>query len=212
MVELCPAAYRLLIVSFGRVQIVAVLLGLVVAACSSDGSGSAGALSTVASSTTQPTTATTELPALSDSGQAGFDEFLGTAERACVDVDQIVATAEPKLVGPEDNRQHVFDIRSGEFLVGNFAFIVDGWSTAWPDGEAKIYWIPFDHRVAMSEVLEVTVEPLDRDDAAVVQTFGQPASNAAGVFWPSGTKFTEPGRYRLTATAPGHWGCFEVTV
>lgn len=82
----------------------------------------------------------------------------------------------------------------------------------WPDGAAKIYWVPFDHRVATTGPLEVTVEPLDTSDPPVIQTFEQLASNAAGVFWPSGTKFPQSGRYRLIATAPGHWGCFELTV
>ena len=207
---------------------VVVVFALAFAACSSDGA----VLTTVTSgettttqptttqvapsstmSTTQPTTTTVTVPpTLSDSGQSGFEDALGTSERACVDVDQIVANEEPKMVGPEDDRQPVFDIRSGEILAGNFAFVVGQWSTEWPDGAAKIYWVPFNHRVATTGPLEVTVEPLDSNDPAVVQTFEQIASNAGGVFWPSGTKFPQPGRYRLTATAPGHWGCFELTV
>lgn len=165
-------------------------------------------------STNQPTTTTVTVPpTLSDSGQSGFDDALGTSERVCVDVDLIVATEEPTMVvGPEDNRQPVFDIRSGEILAGNFAFIVNEWSTKWPDGAAKIYWVPFDHRVATTGPLEVTVEPLDSNDPAVVQTFDQIASSGAGVFWASGSRFPQPGRYRLIATALGHWGCFELTV
>ena len=164
-------------------------------------------------STTQLTTSTVTVPpTLSDSGQSGFDDALGTSERACVDVDQIVAAEEPTMVGPEDNRQPVFDIRSGEILAGNFASAVNQWSTEWPDGAAKIYWVPFDHRLANTGPLEVTVEPLDSNDPAVLQTFEQIASSTAGVFWATGTKFPQPGRYRLTATAPGHWGCFELTV
>ena len=164
-------------------------------------------------STTQPTTTTATVPpTLSDSGQSGFDDALGTSERACVDVDQIVTDEKPEMVGPEDNRQPVFDIRSGEILAGNFASAVNQWSTEWPDGAAKIYWVPFDHRLATTGPLEVTVEPLDSNDPAVVQTFEQIASSTAGVFWATGTKFPQPGRYRLTATAPGHWGSFELTV
>jgi hypothetical protein len=150
-------------------------------------------------------------PTLSDSGQAGFEDALGTPERACVDVDQIVATEEPEIVGPEDNRQPVFDVRSGEILAGNFASVVNKLSE-WPDGVVKLYWVPFDWRVAFTGPLEVTVEPLDSNDPAVVQTFEVRASNAGGIFWASGTKFPQPGRYRLTATAPGHWGCFELKV
>ena len=208
---------------------VVVAFALVFAACSSDGAVpttvTSGEPTTTqptttqvapssTMSTTQPTTTTTVTvpPTLSDSGQSGFEDALGTSERACVDVDQIVANEEPEMRGPEDGRLPVFDIRSGEILAGNFAFVVGRWSAEWPDGAAKIYWVPFDHRVATTGPLEVTVEPLDSNDPAVVQTFEQMASNAGGVFWPTGTKFPQPGRYRLTATAPGHWGCFELTV
>jgi hypothetical protein len=216
--------YRLLGMALRRT--VVVVIAVAFAACSSDGAVpttvTSGETATTAStqllpssttSITQPTTTTVTVPStLSDSGQSGFEDALGTSERACVDVDQIVANEEPEMVGPEDNRQPVFDIRSGEILAGNFALVVGQWSTEWPDGAAKIYWVPFDHRVATTGPLEVSVEPLDSNHPAVVQTFEQIASNAAGVFWPSGTKFPQPGRYRLTATAPGHWGCFELTV
>lgn len=106
-----------------------------------------------------------------------------------VDVDHIVATEDPEMVGPEDDRLPVFDIRSGEILAGNFALDVNRWSSEWPDGAAKIYWIPFDHSVATTGQLEVTVEPLDNNAPAVVQTFDQIASSGAGIFWPGGTKF-----------------------
>ena len=149
-------------------------------------------------------------PILSDSGQSGFEDALGTPERSCVDVDQIVATEEPEMVGPEDNKQPVFDIRSGEFLAGNFASVVEKLSE-WPNGEVKLYWVPFDWQVAFAEPLEVTVERLE-SGSAVVQTFDVRASSAGGVFWPSSTRFPAPGRYRLTAVAPGHWGCFELTI
>lgn len=205
------------------------VLALAVSACSfSDGAESATVASdettttaltsdqppsSSTTSTTQPiSTTVTNPPTLSDSGQSRFDDALGTSERVCVDVDEIVANEEPEMVGSEDDRLPVFDVRSGEILAGNFASVVNQWSAEWPDGAAKIYWIPFDHRVATTGSLEVTVEPLDTSDPPVVQTFVQIASNAAGVFWPSGTKFPQAGRYRLTATAPGHWGCFELTV
>lgn len=151
-------------------------------------------------------------PSLADIGQDGFDGALGTPDRTCVDVDRVVAENEPQMVGPEDNRAPVYDIRSGEFLVGNFDLVVGRWTSTFAEHGAKIYWIPFDDEVATTRPLEVTVEPLDGDRPAVVQTFTQTAFTADLVFWPSGTKFPESGRYRLTATAPGHWGCFELTV
>lgn len=223
--ELSHKTYRLL--DMARRGTIVVVLALAVSACSSDGAKSTTVASdettTTASTSTQPPPSSTpsttqpipttvnDPPTLSDSGQSGFEDALGTSERVCVDVDQIVANEEPEMVGSEDNRQSVFDIRSGDILAGNFASVVNQWSAEWPDGAAKIYWIPFDHRVA-GGTLEVTVEPLDTSDPPVIQTFQQLASNAAGVFWPSGTKFPQSGRYRLTATAPGHWGCFEHSV
>ena len=115
------------------------------------------------------------------------------------------------MAGP-DMDVPIFDVRSGDIIAGNFANIVHQWSTFEPEGVTKIYWVPFDHVTAMTEPLEVVVEPLDREDPPLMLTFDITASNSSGRFWPSGTRFPQPGRYRLTATAPGHWGCFEVTV
>lgn len=166
-------------------------------------------------------TTTVEVPpSLASIGQGGFDAALGTPDRICVDVDRVVAEEEPQMVGPEGNTASVFDVRSGEILAGNFDLVVGRWSPAWAEHGAKIYWIPFDDEVATRGPLEVTVEPLHGVHPPVVHTFTQTAfavtpgtaSAVALVFWPSGTRFPEPGRYRLTATAPGHWGCFELTV
>lgn len=143
--------------------------------------------------------------------QALFDTGFGTPERVCVDVDEIVANEEPLIRGEGDSAVSVFDVRSGDFVAGNFDSVVDEWAT-WPGGNMKVYWVPFDHITARTGSLEVVVEPLDPVAAPVTLTFEQTASTASGVFWPTGTVFPHPGRYRLTATAPGHWGCFEVTV
>jgi hypothetical protein len=144
----------------------------------------------------------------------GFVDALGRADRVCVDVNQIVASADPVMSGPDEDVP-VFDIRSGEILAGNFAAIVGQWSSFEPGGVAKTYWLPLDRVIAITEGLEVVVEPLDTSDPAETITFGGDgsyASESGAAFWASGTPFPRPGRYRLTATAPGHWGCFEVTV
>jgi len=217
-------SYRRLGMGLKRATIVAVVA--ILAACSSDGAVPTTepieAATTTSTSTTQlprstttssirSTTTTVAVPlTLNDSGQDGFEDPLGTPERVCVDVDEIVATEEPEMVGPEDD-QPVFATRSGEFVAGNFASVVGKWSE-WPNGEVKLYWIPFDWQVAFTEPLEVTVEPLEGNGSAVIQTFDVRASNSGGMFWPSGTKFPAAGRYRLTAEAPGHWACFELTV
>jgi hypothetical protein len=144
-------------------------------------------------------------------GQAGFADALGSSERVCIDVDQIVATEAPIMVGP-DQDWPVFDIRSGEILAGNFAIVVDQWSTFGPRGVIKMHWVPYDHVLARTESLQVVVEPLDSNNESETLVFDTIAFNTSAVFWPSGARFPEPGRYRLIATAPGHWGCFEVTV
>ena len=222
--ELCLVSYRLLGMGLkGATMVVSIAI---LAACSADGAIpatepiEAAAITSTSttqlprSTTTAPTRSTTTTVAvplrLADSGQDGFEDPLGTSDRVCVDVDEIVTTEEPEMVGP-DSDQPVFAIRSGEFVAGNFSSVVGKWPE-WQNGEVKLYWVPFDWRVAFTGVLEVTVEPLEGNGPAVVQTFDVRASNAGGVFWPSGTRFPEPGRYRLTAEAPGHWGCFELTV
>ena len=222
--ELWHVSYRLL--DMGLKDAAIVVSVAVLAACSSDGAvpttepiesvttistGTSQLPRSTTTSSTRSTSTTVALPStLNDSGQDGFEDALGTPERVCVDVDEIVASEEPEMVGSE-NDQPVFAIRSGEFLAGNFASVVGKWSE-WPNGEVKLYWVPFDWQVAFTEPLEVTVESLEGNGSSVAQTFDVRASNASGVFWPSGTKFSEPGRHRLTAEAPGHWGCFELTV
>jgi hypothetical protein len=127
-----------------------------------------------------------------------------------VNVDLIVATEDPVMLGPNQDVP-VFDIRSGEIVAGNFASVVGQWAE-WDDGNMKILWVPYDKVTARTSSLVVVVEPLDTDEPAESFTFDQTASSSSAVFWPSGIRFPQPGRYRLTATAPGHWGCFEVTV
>jgi hypothetical protein len=164
--------------------------------------------STTSVPTPEPTV--TVSPTLSKTHQKLFAQAFGTSERVCVDVDLIVATEDPVMLGPKQDVP-VYDVRSGEIVAGNFLSVVGKWAE-WEGGNMKIYWVPYDHVAARTGSLTVVVEPLDTDGPAESFTFDQTASNASGMFWPSGTRFPQPGRYRLTATAPGHWGCFEVTV
>lgn len=146
--------------------------------------------------------------------ESDIRDTLGNSERVCVDVDSIVTTHEPKMVGP-DGDQPVFNIRSGDIVAGNFALVVDAWST-FNDGVAKIYWIPVDRDVAMANPLDVVVESLTGHGDVETITFGGDGTYSLAAddaaFWASGTRFDQPGRYRLTATAPDHWACFELTV
>lgn len=58
-----------------------------------------------------------------------------------------MATEAPEMVGA-DKDVAVFDIRSGELLAGNFASVVNQWSSEWPEGAAKVYWVPLDPETA----------------------------------------------------------------
>ena len=87
-----------------------------------------------------------------------------------------------------------------------------------PDFRAKIGWVPLDRLVAKTSALDVRVEHLaDPPVGAPVRLRlggdGNHSWTGAGEhFWPSTVPFPAAGRWRLTATAPGHWGCFELTV
>lgn len=95
MWELSHAPYRLQVMGLRQTVVVLVL---VFASCSSDGAVSTTVTSEESAdmsptttrlplpsttTITQPKTTVTETPTLSDSGQSGFDDFLGISERAC---------------------------------------------------------------------------------------------------------------------------------
>lgn len=109
----------------------------------------------------------------------------------------------------------MLDVRSGEFVAGNFAEI-DGYSQPGePDFRAKIYWVPDDRHIAEAEVLKVTVEKMHDGARSHTQRFGGDGTNAwsdGRYFWPSGISLPEHGQWRLTAVAPDHWGCLLITI
>ena len=133
-----------------------------------------------------------------------FGDALGTSEDTCVDVDAITSGAEGR---------QVVDVRSGDIVAGNWGAVVGSWGS-FDDGEAKLYWIPLDPELARTEQVAVTVESLDGGTVST-QTFSggyTESDEGAYYFWSSGTMFPDSGRYRIVAEAPGHRGCFEVTV
>lgn len=135
-------------------------------------------------------------------------EAPGTADRRCVDVDPLRAQGKGRRLGPAEG-DLVLDVRSGEFLAGNFAQLIGSGQPGAPDFKAKIYWLPRDDEVARNEPLTVTVESLDdSSQPAIVERFTSKAFTQEGSFWPTGTNIPSKGRWRLTAEAPGHWGCF----
>ncbi len=136
-----------------------------------------------------------------------FRDALGTADEVCVNVDEIVRDL--RGLGP------VVDIRSGQFVAGNFLNVVGNWS-AFDNGKVKMYWVPIEPDLASSTNLQITVRSLDGSGQASEATFEFPggpgaASAASGdyTFWATEPAFATPGRYRVTAQAADHWGCFE---
>jgi hypothetical protein len=142
--------------------------------------------------------------------QDAFAQAFGTDERVCVDVDQIVETNDPVMAGP-DQDVPVVNVRSGEMVAGNFLVVVGKWEES-NNGNMKVFWTPLHGAIAETGALTILIERLDRDQPPYTLTFDVMATGGGVLFWPTGTRFTEPGRYRLTATAPGHWACFETTV
>jgi hypothetical protein len=101
------------------------------------------------------------------------------------------------------------DVRSGEFVVGNFASFARYWDGTYE--QSKLYYIPL-HPDAMAP-LEVTATrlvteppltvPLRFDWAPSWTAFGAP-------FYVSGTVLPERGHWRLEAVAGRNRGCFEL--
>lgn len=154
---------------------------------------------------------TTLLP----SGEARWRSAPGTDARECVDVETLRLAGAGRRVGP-NAQDVVLDVRSGDFLAGNFALWSGTGRPGGPDFRAKIYWVPRDPVIAKQAVVTVTVERVDVPGFdPLVQSFGGDntwAMTPDGAFWPSGTAIPGRGRWKLTAEAPGHWGCFIVVL
>lgn len=153
---------------------------------------------------TSPTTA-------ADSREAD-DEWAtapGTGERSCVDVEQLDPEGDGVPLGVGDPGPAV---RSGEILAGPLGDLVGVGQPGDPDFRAKIYWVPLDPEIAETEELVVTVEYLGVEEVAPTELRLGGAHSGDRYFWPSSTPLPRRGAWRLTATAPGHWGCFEIQV
>ncbi len=118
-------------------------------------------------------------------------------------------------------------IRSGDFVAGNLTDL-----KATDALTKKIYWLPQDPAIAKKAKLTIVVaDPSAPDKPIVTQKSGDgvgrgwvpsdgstvsggtlPVGSKVEYFWPSGIRFPGHGRWQLTATAPGHWGCFIVSM
>jgi hypothetical protein len=205
-----------------------VVLVLLAPGCSSSGDSSADSTVPV-----DPTTAASVTPPTSEVGgpadatafAAWFESRPGTAEQRCVDVDQLrkeqkwsqlVGADSTPITNPGGTPVLILDVRSGDIVAGNFADLSGAGSPGDADFEMKIYWVPEDSQLANREPLTVTVTDLHGTRADTTSRFdGAWQVRADGVnsyFWASGVPLPESGRWRVTAQAPGVWGCFELTI
>ena len=139
----------------------------------------------------------------------------GTAARECVDTDRLWAERAARRPGPAPEDDFLW-ARSGEFMAWSFGELFASGTPGAPDYDAKISWEPLDPDIAETEALDVTVEHLADPAREPLRLRlggdGGGASTGDGYFWTSGVPLPAAGRWRLTATAPGHWGCFELSV
>jgi hypothetical protein len=93
------------------------------------------------------------------------------------------------------------------------------------DFVAKIYWVPVDPEIARTVQRAVVVQAQDNPavEPVIIDIGSEPESSATGVgggaassggrnFWASGVPLSAVERWRLTAEAPDHRGCFEFTL
>jgi hypothetical protein len=137
-----------------------------------------------------------------------FQQAAGTAARACVEVERLLAPDDDSAIPASDQRGRAGrGIRSGEFVAGPFGAYKKDWARDPRNG--KLWWVPF-HTATMPGL---TVRAVLLDDPAPNRTFTlTPAVGAGGPFYPSGVVLPAPGRWMLIATAGPDWGCFIVTL
>jgi hypothetical protein len=136
-----------------------------------------------------------------------------TSSEDCVNVDeQLALGAWVESEGPDGAISRVLDLESGQIRAGNFYDLSGEGKPGDPDFVAKIYWAPLDPEIAEDHPLLVRVENLDRRDQVVEVEVTTAAFGGGQYFWPSAIPLPDSGSWRLTATAPEHWACFELTV
>jgi hypothetical protein len=172
--------------SGSRSAIASALVLLVLASCSG-------------SSDTTPKAQRVAIPHMKRFPGAPFDkaawlklwrETPGTPHRRCVDVGSRT------------------DVRSGDFVVGNFVSFVRYWDGT--EEQSKLYYIPL--YPSPPAPLVVTATRLGAEPPLVVTLqFGPPYSWTlkGAPFYVTGTVLRERGRWRLEPVAGQNRGCFE---
>jgi len=136
----------------------------------------------------------------------------GSAARECVDVALFQHLA--RRAGPND-RDGSLELRSGEFVAGNF--FQPSWAgSSAPSGtpgdpafELKVYWIGL---ARTYQGIVITARSLSDPVLAPLRGNGSAASNAIGSFTASGVPLPAHGRWRITAVSTDQWGCYDVEI
>jgi len=108
-------------------------------------------------------------------------------------------------------------VRSGEFIVGNFAAYIDSWDGT-PENSKLAYTplYPPDYQpghVGDIPLPNVTAQRLDTAADPISPAHLGPAWALNGMFfYASGTLLPERGRWRLTAELGRNRGCFDLTL
>ena len=177
--------------------------------------------SAATSSTVPPATtlapATTLMPppfkvrAAAETREEEWRNIPGSASRECVDVEKFQHLA--RQVGPNP-RDLVLDLRSGEWVAGNFYDLAHAVGVA-PSGTLadpiplKIYWIGLARDL---QTPIITARSLSDPARAPVRGTTGSATNSRGTFTASGVPLPAHGRWRSFAVSTDQWGCSDVEI
>lgn len=118
-------------------------------------------------------------------------EIPGAADERCIDVGRRT------------------DVRSGGFVVGNFAAFREGWDGT--EATSKLYYIPLHPDPPAPLVVTATRLGVEPPRVVTLEIGLSHAWTAFGApFYPSGTVLPERGRWRLEPVAGQNRGCFEL--
>jgi hypothetical protein len=174
--------------------------------------------STIVPATTIPTTAapaTTLMPppfkarAAAETREEEWQNVPGSASRECVDIEKFQHLA--RQVGP-NARDLVLDLRSGEWVAGNFYDLAHAVGVA-PSGTLadpiplKIYWIGLARDL---QTPIITARSLSDPALPPVRGTTGSGTNSRGTFTPSGVLIPVQGRWRITAASTDQWGCYDL--
>jgi hypothetical protein len=149
--------------------------------------------------------------AAAETREEEWRDIPGSAARECVDVDKFQHLA--RQVGP-DPRNVVLDLRSGEWVAGNFYDLAHAAGVA-PSGTVadpiplKIYWkgLARDPQTPI-----ITARSLSDPARPPVRGTTGSATNANGSFTASGVLLPAHGRWHITAASTDQWGCYDVEI